>query len=433
MAHITAPTTDAWVSYTATASQTDFTIPWPFRATDDIRVWANGVEVFAGFTVAGVAADGGYTGGTLTFATGRTVDDVIRLARDTTKARTTDFPYPSSTLNIETLNSALDEAHMIMQEMERDRKRALRVPDGEPEADVLPAAATRADCVLIFDADGQPTVEAISTFTGATEVLDATLPIAQSDVTGLVAALAGKAASSHTHAAAEISDATAAGRAVLTAANAAAQRTALGLGTAAVAASGDFAAASHTQAPSTLTQAGATSGQVLAWSGSEWAPAAASSGMTKISTTSITAVASFDITLPSGYDYFTLVLGSVAVGTLSAEIQARISLDGATYLSGVYEYRVSGTGSVDSKFPMSGALYNSQDNMLVLTIWPGAASRNVIIRSQASVYTDASAAAVVDRVGICQTTTARAQAIRLLVSSGNFVARGAAILYGAVT
>jgi hypothetical protein len=52
---------------------------------------------------------------------------------------------------------------------------------------------------------------------------------AQSDVTGLVAALAAKAASSHTHPASEISDSTAAGRSLLTAADVTAQRTALGL------------------------------------------------------------------------------------------------------------------------------------------------------------------------------------------------------------
>lgn len=51
---------------------------------------------------------------------------------------------------------------------------------------------------------------------------------------------------SHTHPASQISDSTSAGRAVLTAADATAQRSALGLGTAATQASTAFAAASHT-------------------------------------------------------------------------------------------------------------------------------------------------------------------------------------------
>lgn len=436
MAHITAPTTEAFVSYTATGGQTDFTIPWSFRGTDDIRVWVNSVEQVSGFTVSGTAADGGYTGGTLTFSSGRTLNDVVRLARDTPKARTTDFPYPSSTLNIETLNSALDEAHMIIQEMERDRLRTLRVADGEPEIAALPSAATRADSVLIFDENGDLSVQAISSFTGDTEVLDATLPIAQSDVTGLVAALAGKAASSHTHAAAEISDATAAGQAVLTAANAAAQRTALGLGTAAVAASGDFAAASHTQAPSTLTQAGATSGQVLAWSGSEWAPAAASSGMTKISTTSFTATSTFDVALSGSYAYYVLFVTGMRVGTSAALLHARLSQDnGSTYLSGASEYYgwVEGAAATASSLQLTGAAglsFSSNDVFVKIMIAPGSAGRNGFLRTELIGLDGASVMAFIQNACRLATTTARATNIRLFPSAGNFVAQGSGILYG---
>lgn len=55
-----------------------------------------------------------------------------------------------------------------------------------------------------------------------------------SDVTSLQTALDGKAAASHSHSASQISDSTAAGRALLTAADAAAQRASLGLGTGAL-------------------------------------------------------------------------------------------------------------------------------------------------------------------------------------------------------
>lgn len=43
---------------------------------------------------------------------------------------------------------------------------------------------------------------------------------------------------------------------------------------------GAFAATSHTHAPSAITQGGANSGDVLAWSGSAWAPVAPSAGVT---------------------------------------------------------------------------------------------------------------------------------------------------------
>lgn len=54
-------------------------------------------------------------------------------------------------------------------------------------------------------------------------------------------------------------------------ANAAAARTTLGLGTAATSATGDFAAASHTHTLSNLTQSSATTGQLIRWNGSAWA------------------------------------------------------------------------------------------------------------------------------------------------------------------
>jgi hypothetical protein len=57
----------------------------------------------------------------------------------------------------------------------------------------------------------------------------------------------------HTHTATDISDSTTAGRALLTAADAAAQRTSLGLGSAAVEAASAFAAASHTHPAADIT------------------------------------------------------------------------------------------------------------------------------------------------------------------------------------
>lgn len=441
MAHITAPTTEAWISYTATAAQTAFTIPWSFRATDDIRVWVNDVEVTTGFTVSGTAADGGYTGGTLTFTVGRTLDDIVRLSRDTPKQRTTDFPYPSSTLNIETLNSALDEAHMIIQELERDRKRGLRAPDGEPVLNELPDAATRAETVLIFDEDGQPSVTAISAFTGGGGgggEGGVTLPISMSDVTGLTAALAAKAAGTHTHVVADVSDSTATGQALVTAASAAAARTVLGLGTAALDDAGDYAAASHTHAPGDITQAGATSGQVLSWSGAAWAPATITSGMAKISSTSFTATANIDIALPAGYDYYLLLITGVRVGTGAAPIEARLSQDsGSSYLSGASEYAgyINGVAGNDAVFRMAGVngLATGQDAFGSLVIWPGAAGRNAFMKSEMLIYDFTSTMAYSLNACRLATTTARATHVRLRANGANFAAQGAAILYGAVT
>lgn len=73
------------------------------------------------------------------------------------------------------------------------------------------------------------------------------------NITNLQTTLDGKAASTHTHVAADISNSTAAGRTLLTAADVAAQRTALGLGTAALSASTDFATSTHTHTIANIT------------------------------------------------------------------------------------------------------------------------------------------------------------------------------------
>ena len=67
----------------------------------------------------------------------------------------------------------------------------------------------------------------------------------------------------HGHTAAEISDATVPGRSMLQAASAAAQRTLLGLGTAALSAVGDFAAAVHTHAATSISDSTAAGRAML--------------------------------------------------------------------------------------------------------------------------------------------------------------------------
>ena len=94
-------------------------------------------------------------------------------------------------------------------------------------------------------------------------------------------------------------DVTTAGKALLDDADAAAQRTTLGLGTAATANTGDFAAASHTHTLSNLTQSGATTGQVAQWNGTAWVPATASGGaVLKVSSTSSSTPGSTTTTIP---------------------------------------------------------------------------------------------------------------------------------------
>lgn len=65
---------------------------------------------------------------------------------------------------------------------------------------------------------------------------------------------------------------------LITGVNNTAQRNSLGLGSAAIANTGDFAAFLHTHPLSGIDQSGATTGQVAQWNGSIWAPATSAGG-----------------------------------------------------------------------------------------------------------------------------------------------------------
>jgi hypothetical protein len=116
-------------------------------------------------------------------------------------------------------------------------------------------------------------------------------PVAWGDVTGKPSTFP---PDSHNHPATAISDSTTTGRALITAADAAAGRTALALGAAATRAIGTSAGqirdaadaaytdartpTAHTHPLADLTQSGATSGQVPQWNGSAWVPQTPSGG-----------------------------------------------------------------------------------------------------------------------------------------------------------
>lgn len=101
-------------------------------------------------------------------------------------------------------------------------------------AGIATGATANATDAQLRDRSTHTGTQAISTIVNLQTTLDGKAATSHTHsiagVTGLQTALDGKAATSHTHTASQINDSTSAGRAVLMAADAAAQRTALGLG-----------------------------------------------------------------------------------------------------------------------------------------------------------------------------------------------------------
>jgi hypothetical protein len=144
----------ARVQYTATASQTVFTVPYEFFANADLKVYQNSTlkTITTHYTVTGAGVTGG---GTVTFVTGATLNDVITIVRDVAVARTSDFPT-SGPFVIEDLNTDLDRLTAMIQQQETKLARTLRLDDFDTPNTftVLPAKATRASKLLSFDANG---------------------------------------------------------------------------------------------------------------------------------------------------------------------------------------------------------------------------------------------------------------------------------------
>lgn len=156
MAHVTIPAAGPYISYTGDGTTVAFTFPFPFFDASDITVYLDGVAQSGGYSVSGDALDGGFADGAVTFDAAPGVGAVVILIRALDVERLTDFPYPSQTLDIQSLNTELDRIIAMMQGLALDSRRALRVPAAEITVDEVPGIATRANKVLGFDAEGQP-------------------------------------------------------------------------------------------------------------------------------------------------------------------------------------------------------------------------------------------------------------------------------------
>jgi len=157
------------VTYTASGSQTAFTIPFEFFNVADIKVY-NGTTLLTyqatpdaanKYSITGTASssDSAYefgAGGTITLGgSGASASDIITIIRDITIERSSDFPT-SGSFDIASLNTDLDKVYAKLADIDQQTDRSVKLLDTDSIAATvaLPAKATRASKVLTFDSDG---------------------------------------------------------------------------------------------------------------------------------------------------------------------------------------------------------------------------------------------------------------------------------------
>jgi hypothetical protein len=155
MPHIAIGTTVTIVTYTATASQTDFSIPFEFFDEADLDVYQAGTlkTLTTHYTITPTTTyTGGYQGGTMVLGTGATVSDVIVIELNMTPQRAVDFPV-SGAFNIDTLNTWIDKIMVFFKQAFEniDRKVGRSSTDTSSYSLDLPTGVTSTAKALVVD------------------------------------------------------------------------------------------------------------------------------------------------------------------------------------------------------------------------------------------------------------------------------------------
>jgi hypothetical protein len=166
MARLTIPDEQTFATFTVVTSTSAFPITFSLFAKADLTVLVDDVALEqSDFTFAGTLLEGGgYDGGTVTLNTA--VDDVtVRIERNVTPARTSNFA-PASTTPVQSVDQALNRQMAISQ----DHVRRIGVAETTLEGvagNVAAVAADRAAIEAIFDVAGEVQSGASVTFLAA--------------------------------------------------------------------------------------------------------------------------------------------------------------------------------------------------------------------------------------------------------------------------
>jgi hypothetical protein len=161
-----------------------------------------------------------------------------------------------------------------------------------------------------------------------------------------------------------------------------------------------------------------------------------------LSSGSVSAAATLDLTLPSGYRSFRLVLGGVEPATAGASLNWRISVDsGSTYIAASYDYAsvyqtTSGTPTAQSGAAATSALlgvaqtaaggYPGSFDVLII---PGNGSSRTSVSYRAHMRNNSALETVIFGGGASYATNSRPTNFRIFYGSGN-ISAGYYQLYG---
>lgn len=118
------------ISYTATASQTVFVVPFVFFENSDLKVYRNTTLLTLGthYSVTGAEEE---DGGAVTLGVGCTVGDQVMIVREVPIEQTTHIP-PSGPFDIPALNIQLSKFVAMIQQLFNGVSRSLRLADNVP-------------------------------------------------------------------------------------------------------------------------------------------------------------------------------------------------------------------------------------------------------------------------------------------------------------
>jgi hypothetical protein len=160
---MTISTTASRISYNGNGVTVAFSFPYRFLADRDVVVVlrsSTGVESIlllgTHYSLTGAGAD---AGGTVTMVAAPAVGERLVIYRSVALTQETDYisgdPFPA-----ETHERALDRLTMIGQQLQDSVDRTLRFPVSDTVSAALPTQAVRANRLMAFDSQGNPTVAA---------------------------------------------------------------------------------------------------------------------------------------------------------------------------------------------------------------------------------------------------------------------------------